>query len=106
MINKPVFWSASNQLYAVIVFLAGLVWFLQVNTFGIVVGAAAMIISFFLFRQQRWAYFAAAVWSFGLLRIAMDDGNNFYQGYDAYVKLPYLIAVVVAIILHEKVAKK
>jgi len=60
----------------------------------------------FIYKKNRWAYFAAAVWCFGLLRIAMDDGHDFHQGYQSMVKLIYVIGVVIALVLHEKVAIK
>ena len=104
--NKQGFWFKTNICYLAVLAVSGLLWFLQLHTFGIVVGLAALAISFFIYKKQRWAYFAAAVLCFGLLRTAMDDGHNFFQNYGSYGKLFYLIALIIPIILHEKVAKK
>jgi len=103
---KSSVWLAVNTIYLALLFISGLVWIVQLNTFSSVVGLASVVFAFFLYKKQRWAYFAAAVLCFGLLRIAMDDGHNFYQGYQSFVKVPYLAGIVIAIILHEKVAKK
>jgi|GEM_PF-5876974 len=98
-------WENSNTVFYALLGLSGIAWVLQQHTFGITVGCVTLAIAYFLYKKERWAYFAAAVICFGLLRIAMDDGNDFYQGYQSYVKLPYVIAMVIAIVLHEKVAK-
>ena len=105
-VKKGMFWQRINTVYAVFLVLVGLVWFIQLHTFGVSVGIAAIAIAVFIYRHQRWAYFAAAVWCFGLLRIAMDDGHDFHQGLQSWVRLPYLIGLIIPIILHEKVAKK
>lgn len=99
-------WENTNKLYVFLLVAAGLVWFAQLHTFGIAVGLTACVIGYFMFQRNRWAYFAAAVWCFGLLRIAMDDDYGFYGDIGSYVKLPYVFGVVMAIILHEKVAIK
>ncbi len=99
-------WEMINRCYAILLVVAGLTWFAQFHTVGICVGIASAVIAYFMWLKNRWAYFAAAVWCFGLLRIAMDDDYGFYGDISSYVKLPYVIGVVLAIILHEKVAIK
>jgi len=99
-------WNITNTVFATVIIAGSIVWLLQLHTFGITIAAAGLVISYFLFKNNRWAYFAAAIWCFGLLRIAMDDDHGFYGDYVSYVKLPCVIGVVIAIILHEKVAIK
>ncbi len=99
-------WHTVNHIYIGLLTAAGLVWILQLHTFGITMGLVGVIIAYFMYQRNRWAYFAAAIWCFGLLRIAMDDDHNFHQDLQSFVKLPYLIAMVIAFVLHEKVALK
>jgi 4-hydroxybenzoate polyprenyltransferase len=99
-------WNVTNVFFTAAIIAGSIVWLLQLHTFGITIAAAGLAISYFLFKRNRWAYFAAAIWCFGLLRIAMDDDLGFYGDYGSYVKLPYVIGIVIAIILHEKVAIK
>jgi hypothetical protein len=99
-------WNVTNTIFATAIFAGSIVWLLQLHTFGVTIAAAGLAISYFLFKNNRWAYFAAAIWCFGLLRIAMDDDYGFYGDYGSYFKLPYVIGVVIAIMLHEKVAIK
>lgn len=106
MMKQHTLWQKINWIYLAVLALLGSVWLLQLNIFGVSVGLAAIVIAYFVFRKNRWAYFSAAVWYFGLLRIAMDDGNDFHQGLQSMVKLFYVAGLVVAVILHEKVALK
>jgi hypothetical protein len=106
MLKQQALWQKINWIYLIVLALLGCVWIIQLNIFGVSVGLAALVITYFVFRKNRWAYFAAAVWYFGLLRIAMDDGNDFHQGLQSMVKLFYVVGLVIAIILHEKVAIK
>lgn len=99
-------WQLINTLFLGLIALGAFVWLLQLHTFGIVMGMAGLCIAYFLWKYNRWAYFAAAIWCFGLLRIAMDDGHDFYGDYGSYFKIPFVIGIVIAIILHEKVAIK
>lgn len=103
---REVPWEKTNTVFAILLALGGLVWFFQLHTFGIALGLVGLITAFFLYRKQRWAYFVAAAWSFGLMRIAMDDGYDFHQGYQGPVKLLYVIGMIIPIVLHEKVLKK
>ncbi len=105
--NQPSsFWLKANVVYYIGLGLVGAAWIAQWHTFGISVGIVALVLAYFLFLKKKLAYFIAAAWCFGLLRIAMDDGYDFHQGYQSIAKLFYLLGVVFAIILHEKVAKK
>ena len=104
--NNANSWNITNSIYACVLASAALVWLIQLHAFGISMGVAGFCITYFLFKRNRWAYFAAAIWCFGLLRIAMDDGYAFHGDYGSYVKLPYVIGIIIAIILHEKVAIK
>ncbi|MGS2718537.1 hypothetical protein ACVBE9_10215 [Eionea flava] len=99
-------WHIINSVFVCVIAAGAIAWLLQLNTFGITLGLAGLVISYFLWKKNRIAYFVAAVWCFGLLRIAMDDGYAFHGDYGAYVKLPYVIGIIIAIILHEKVAIK
>ena len=99
-------WTITNNIFACALVLAALVWLIQFHTFGVSIGLVGFCITYFLFKRNRWAYFAAAIWFFGLLRIAMDDGYAFHGDYGSYVKLPYVFGIVLAIVLHEKVAIK
>lgn len=99
-------WQKVNLVYALVLLLGAIIWVLQWHTFGISVGLVALVLAFFIYQRNRWAYFVAAVWCFGLLRIAMDDGHDFHQGYQSMVKLIYLVGVIIALVLHEKVAIK
>ncbi|ODS24705.1 hypothetical protein AB835_02205 [Candidatus Endobugula sertula] len=104
--NNHRFWLKANMLYLSVLAVSGMVWLFQRHTFGVAVGLATVLISFFIYKKQRWAYFSAAVLCFGLLRIAMDDGYHFFQTYGSYGQLFYLIGLITSIILHEKVARK
>ncbi len=106
MDDKKSRWEKVNSVYLFFLGAAGIVWMLQLNTFGICVGIAASAIAYFMYQRNRWAYFCAAAWCFGLLRIAMDDGYDFHQGWQSASKLIYLVGLVFAFILHEKVAIK
>jgi len=99
-------WNITNTLFATAIVAGSIGWLLQLHTFGVTMAAAGLAISYFLFKHNRWAYFAAAIWCFGLLRIAMDDDYGFYGDYGSYFKLPFVVGIVLAIILHEKVAIK
>ncbi|MFT5116498.1 MAG: Na+/H+ antiporter NhaC [Kiritimatiellia bacterium] len=106
MIKQYSLWEKINWVYLLVLAVLGCVWLTQLNIFGVSVGLAAIAIAYFVFHNNRWAYFSAAVWYFGLLRIAMDDVNDFHQGLQSMVKLFYVVGLVIAIILHEKVAIK
>jgi hypothetical protein len=69
-------------------------------------GSVALVTAFFVYQKNRWAYFAAAVVDFGLFRIAMDNGHDFHQELKSIAKLFYVITIIFAFILHEKVAIK
>ena len=105
MMNNSV-WYKVNTVYAAATIVVGLLWLTQLHTFAIVIGLVAISIAYFLYKRPRWAYFAAAILYFGLLRTAMDDGNDFYQGLQSVGKLVSLVGVIFALILHEKVAIK
>lgn len=104
--HTPKKWHMINIGFVVIMAAGALIWLLQLNTFGISLGLVGLVTSYFLWQKNRIAYFVAAVWCFGLLRIAMDDGYAFHGDYGSYVKLPYVIGIIIAIVLHEKVAIK
>jgi amino acid permease len=99
-------WQKVNIAYAVFLVAMGGLWIAQLHTFGVIAGVIAIVVSYFLYQNQRWAYFTAAVLCFGLLRTAMDDGYDFHQGFQSVSKLIYVVAIVFALILHEKVAIK
>lgn len=99
-------WQTVNTVYVVFLVVVGLAWIMQWHTFGFAVGVVAIAVSYFIYQRKRWAYFAAAVLYFGLFRIAMDDGYDFHQGFQSIAKLIYITVVVLAIILHEKIAIK
>ena len=99
-------WEKMNIVYLGLLTLGGIIWIGHLHTFGICMGLAAIVIAYFLYCQNRWAYFAAAVWCFGLLRIAMDDGHQFHTFYPSVLKVVYLVGLIAALVLHEKVAKK
>ena len=103
---KKLIWENINLVYAVMLIAGSIAWLFQAHTFGISVGLVGLVIAAFLYQRNRWAYFAAAVWWFGLLRIAMDDGHDFHQGYQSAVKLVYLLGVILALVLHETAAIK
>lgn len=104
--KSPGTWQKINFAYIGFLLASGLFWLFQWHTVGISVAIATVVIVLFLHKRNRWAYFAAAVYCFGLLRIAMDDGNNFYNDWQNYGKALYLMGLVLALILHEKVAIK
>ncbi len=85
-------------------------WVAQMNTPTVLMGITAGILAWALWRRPRWAYFVAAAWCFGMLRTAMDKENTLHQFDVAGVKHGlmafYFLGMVIAIVLHEKVALK
>jgi hypothetical protein len=99
-------WHKINFIYLVFILGLGIFWLARLHTFGISIGMVAVVTAYFIYQCNRWAYFVAAVLCFGLLRTAMDDGYGFHQGFQSIAKLVYIIGLVFAFILHEKVGKK
>jgi hypothetical protein len=99
-------WIRINQIFAIVMGLSAVVWLLQWHTFGLCMALATFVAAFYILKRNRWAYFAIAIICFGLLRTAMDDGHDFYAGYQSWGKLFYVVALIFALILHEKAALK
>lgn len=101
--NQPR-WQKINTFYVGLMGLSSVFWLLQWHTFGFCISIVGAGIAFFIYQRRRWAYFFAAALFFGLLRVAMDDGYNFYQDWQSAGKLIYLVMLILAIVLHEKAA--
>lgn len=96
-----------NRLYAVTLVLAGVAWFWSGDTVGIVFGVAVTTCAYFVFKQVRWGYFAAALLCAGMLKLSIDRYSGVYsEAVKHTVSLLAFVGVIVAIILHEKFAKK
>lgn len=103
--NKSI-WLSINTAFYIAMIVSAVFWLLQWHTFGICIAIATFVTSFYIFKRNRWAYFAIAIICFGLLRTAMDDGHDFFIGQQSWGKLFYIVGLIVALVLHEKAALK
>lgn len=96
-----------NALFGATLVAGSGYWLYTADTFGIAMGLAGFVCAFGVFKRARWGYFAAGVWYFGLLRLAVDQYSGVYsEVYKNAVRGVCFIGVIVAIILHETVAKE
>jgi cytochrome b561 len=74
------------------------------NLYGVFLALVTAAITFGVYRRNRWGYFACAAWGLACYQLAK-------QGYEfadvkRYVMILGIFVVVVAIFLHEMLAKK
>lgn len=74
------------------------------NLYGVFLSLVTAAITFGVYRRARWGYFACAAWGLACYQLAK-------QGYEfadlkRYAMILGFLVVVVAIFLHEKLAKK
>lgn len=96
-----------NYLFAGLLLVGGAAWAYTGDLFGLCMALAAVVCVYGVFQRQRWGYFAAAVWCFGLMRLAMDDYSGVYaEVWKSAARGLCFLGVVVAVLLHETVAIK
>lgn len=103
---NPIF-IVINYLYAGLIGLGGGIWIYTGDVFGITMGLAAIVCVVTILQRRRWGYFAAAVWCFGLMRLATDEYSGVYaEVWKSAARGLCFVGVVIAIFLHETVAAK
>ena len=103
---KHYFFIGLNIFYALLLIAGGIFWLVTGDTFGWAMGVAALVCAVIVLCKNRWGYFAAAGWCFGLMRLGLDKYSGVYieQYKHTAVGLCFL-GIILAIILHETVAK-
>jgi mannose/fructose/N-acetylgalactosamine-specific phosphotransferase system component IIC len=105
MISAPRF--IANTLYVLCVLALAVYWLTTLDTFGMSMGAAGIVIAWGLWQRQRWGYFAAGAWFFGLMRLAMDKYSGVYsEQVESVIRGVGFLGVVMAVVLHELAAKR
>lgn len=103
---KPVF-VVINYLFAAMIVVGGGVWIYTGDVFGVCMGLAAIVCAYGILKRHRWGYFSAAVWCFGLMRLAMDEWSGVYaEVWKSAARGLCFLGVVIAVVLHETVATK
>lgn len=96
-----------NYIYAALILAGGAFWVSTADTFGYVMGVAAVGCVAGVVMRRRWGYFVAAAWFFGLMRLATDDYSAVYpETWKSAARGMCFLGVALAILLHEKVAIK
>jgi hypothetical protein len=81
--------------------VAGFISFL--NIYGLFLAAVTLLISWGVFKHQRWGYFAAAAWGLACYQLA-KQGYEF-QSVKREVMIVGILVIPVALFLHETLAK-
>jgi len=96
-----------NYLFALLILMAAGLWLYTGDTFGWVMGLAGLVAAVGILLRQRWSYFVAAAWCFGLMRLAMDKYSGVYpETWKSAARGMCLLGIVLAVVLHETLAKK
>lgn len=74
------------------------------NLYGAFLALITIAISVGVYGRKRWGYFACAAWGLACYQLA-KQGYEF-MAIKHYVMILGIVVVVVAIILHEKLAKR
>ena len=88
-------------LIVLVVSIAGFISFL--NIYGLFLACATAAITWGVFRQQRWGYFAAAAWALACYQLA-KQGYEF-QSIKRHVMLLGFAIIPIALFLHETLGK-
>lgn len=89
-------------LAVLIIAVAGFISF--ANVYGFFLAAVSALISWGVFKQRRWGYFAAAVWALACYQLA-KQGYEF-QAVKREVMLVGFSLIPIALFLHETLGKK
>lgn len=74
------------------------------NVYGVFLSVVTIAVTAGVFMRKRWGYFAAAAWGLGCYQLA-KQGYEFTD-YKRAVMVMGFVVVAVAIVLHEKIARK
>ena len=88
-------------LIVLVVSIAGFISFL--NIYGFFLACVTAAITWGVFRQQRWGYFAAAAWALACYQLA-KQGYEF-QSIKRHVMLLGFAIIPIALFLHETLGK-
>ena len=88
-------------LIVLVVSIAGFISFL--NIYGLFLACVTAAITWGVFRQQRWGYFAAAAWALACYQLA-KQGYEF-QSIKRHVMLIGFAIIPIALFLHEILGK-
>ncbi len=88
-------------LIVLVVSIAGFISFL--NIYGLFLACVTAAITWGVFRQQRWGYFAAAAWALACYQLA-KQGYEF-QSIKRHVMLLGFAIIPIALFLHETLGK-
>ena len=101
------FYIVLNYCFAALIAGGGVFWVTTGDTFGYAMGVAAIASVAGLVMRKPWGYFAAAVWCFGLMRLATDDYSAVFPEHWKYAARGLcFVGVALAVLLHETVAIK
>ncbi len=88
-------------LIVLVASIAGFISFL--NIYGLFLACVTAAITWGVFRQQRWGYFAAAAWALACYQLA-KQGYEF-QSIKRHVMLLGFAIIPIALFLHETLGK-
>lgn len=104
MTKKAVIQYGLNGLLMASLVLVGLVFVTYTTGYGLLLGPVAWVIAVGVFKRNRWAYFAAAVWALACYQLA-KEGLEFELLKRAVMVLSIPL-VVLSIYLHEVLGRR
>jgi len=98
-------WVRVIEIFLLVILAVAIGGFLSfMNVYGAFLALVTAGILFGVFKRQRWGYFAAAAWGLGCYQLA-KEGYEFAD-IKRWVMMAGPAVVVIAIVLHEKLARK
>lgn len=93
-----------NGLLLVSLVGLSLLFLAYTSGYGLLLAPIAWVIAFFVFRQNRWGYFCAAVWSLACYQLA-KEGLDF-ELVRRIVMMLSIPLVVLSVYLHEALGRR
>lgn len=98
-------WVRFLEIFLLLILTVSLTGFLSfVNLYGFFLALVTAAIIYGVYRRQRWGYFSAAAWGLACYQLA-KQGYEFAE-VKRQVMVSGILVIIIAIILHEKIARK
>lgn len=104
MSRKAIVNTGLNGLLILCLVGLSILFLAYTSGYGLLLAPFAWVIAFFVFRQKRWGYFSAAVWSLACYQLA-KEGLDF-ELVRRIVMMLSIPLVVLSIYLHETLGRR
>jgi len=104
MSSKALVQTGLNSLLILCLVGLSILFLAYTSGYGLLLAPVAWVIAFFVFKQKRWGYFCAAVWSLACYQLA-KEGLDF-EMVRRIVMMLSIPLVVLSIYLHETLGRQ